>query len=258
MKGKSTFTRSEADAIIALIRQKLQANSAEQKSIRDKIRKIGFYASDFGFGGGYNEFDFLRVVTITGGKQQIVSERPKLTDKVQVQVKKEISPINKQIAGLAPVSDRNSKILILGTMPGEESLRKQEYYGNQRNLFWKIIAEITGEPAPLVYEDKKQYLLRHKIALWDMCALCVRPGSLDSNISDEEPNDIRGFVARHPNIKTIACNGDKAYKMFQKYVGEMRYIRILNLPSTSPANAGVKWEVKVERWREILNSKLIK
>jgi hypoxanthine-DNA glycosylase len=170
-------------------------------------------------------------------------------------MKKKIAPINNQIAGLAPVSDQNSSILILGTMPGEESLRKQEYYGNQRNFFWKIIAVITGETAPMSYEDKKRYLLRHKIALWDMCALCVRPGSLDSNISGEEPNDIRGFIAQHPNIKTIACNGNKAYKMFQKYAGEMSKIRVLNLPSTSPANAGIKWEVKVERWREIINPK---
>lgn len=253
MKGKSTFTRSEADAIISLIRQKLQANSREQVGIRNKIRKIGFYASDFGVGGGYNEFDFLRVVTIIGEKPQLVSHIPKSKDKVIN--KKEVSQNDNQIVGLAPVSDRNSKILILGTMPGEDSLRKQEYYGNQRNLFWKIIADVTGEPAPLGYEDKKQYLLHHKIALWDMCALCIRPGSLDSNISDEVPNDIRSFVARHPKIKTIACNGEKAYNMFQKYVGEMRYIRILNLPSSSPANAGIKWEVKVERWREIMNFK---
>jgi len=115
-------------------------------------------------------------------------------------------------------------------------------------MFWKLIAEVTGEPAPETYEEKKRYLLRHGIALWDMCALCVRSGSLDSNITDEVPNDILGFVAAHPQLKVIGCNGGKAANMYKKDVGSIAGVEMVELPSSSPANAGIKWEVKVERW----------
>lgn len=246
MKGKSTFSRSEADAIISLIRLKLQASSEEQKRIRDRIRKIGFYISDFDLPrhpGGYNEFDFLKVVSIIDEKQAKPQPKTIIVDKPTTQPR--------LVEGLHPISNKNSKILILGSMPGAESLRKQEYYGNPRNLFWKLLAEVTGVEAPYGYTEKQNYLRCHGIALWDMCAVCVRPGSLDSNITEEIPNDIRSFLVSHPYIKTIACNGGKAYKLFQKYVGDLHNIKILRLPSSSPANASITWEKKVESWRKI-------
>ncbi|HEY5593436.1 MAG TPA: DNA-deoxyinosine glycosylase [Paludibacter sp.] len=245
MKGKSIFTQSEANAVIELIRRKLKATTSEQVAIRNKIRAIGFYASDFGIGGGYIENDFLRAVSKIGEKK--IDPKPE-----SITAKPKITKTANQVLGLEPLCDKNSCILILGTMPGEESLRRQEYYGNPRNLFWKLMGEITGEPAPLVYEQKKTYLLHHGIALWDMCAECVRPGSLDSNIMDEVPNDIKRFVASHPNIKVIGLNGGKSGNMFRKYVGSIAGVAVVELPSSSPANSGIPWEIKVEKWKRLI------
>ena len=153
-----------------------------------------------------------------------------------------------QVKGLSSIENAASQILILGTMPGVESLKQQAYYGHTRNLFWKLISEVTGETAPESYEDKKKYLLRHNIALWDICKVCVRPGSLDSNISDEVPNDIKAFVLEHPHLKAIGCNGMESTRMFKKYIVGIENVQLISLPSTSPANAGVSWEKKVKEW----------
>jgi len=156
-----------------------------------------------------------------------------------------------QVKGLLPIEDAVCQLLILGTMPGVESLKQQAYYGHPRNLFWKLIAEVTGETAPESYEDKKKYLLRNHIALWDICQVCVRPGSLDSNISDEVPNDIKAFIAEHPHLKAIGCNGKESARMVEKYMMGIEDVQLISLPSTSPANAGVSWEKKVEEWRKL-------
>ncbi|WP_291125250.1 DNA-deoxyinosine glycosylase [Flavobacterium sp. UBA6031] len=245
MKGKSKFTQSDINAIIALIRMKLKASTSEQAAIRNKIRALGFYASDFGIGGGYTENDFLQATTIIGEKKivlkpEAITLKPKITD------------ITNQVMGLEPIYDENSSILILGTMPGEESLLRQEYYGNPRNLFWKLISEISRENAPTVYDKKKDFLHRHGIALWDMCALCVRLGSLDSAIEDETPNDIKGFVASQPNIRVIGLNGGKSANLFRKYVGNIAGLLVVELPSSSPANTGIPWEIKVEKWKRLI------
>jgi len=153
-----------------------------------------------------------------------------------------------QVSGLAPIEDEDCRILILGTMPGIESLRQQAYYANPRNLFWKLIAGVIGETAPENYEDKKAYLRRHKVALWDMCQVCNRSGSLDSNISDEVPNDIKTFIAVHPHLKAIGCNGMESARMFRKHIVGIENVQFIPLPSTSPANAGVSREKKEEAW----------
>ncbi len=156
-----------------------------------------------------------------------------------------------EIVGLVPVIDENSKVLILGTMPGVESLKQQAYYSHSRNLFWQLIGEITNGQVPVEYEDKKKYLLKNNIAIWDICKACIREGSLDSNISSETPNDIRTFIDEHPNIKTIAFNGKEAAKLFGKHIGNINGINLIVLPSTSPANAGVSWDVKVKEWNKL-------
>jgi hypoxanthine-DNA glycosylase len=153
-----------------------------------------------------------------------------------------------KIEGLAPVIDEKSKVLILGTMPGVESLKKQAYYGNTRNLFWQLMAEVTGKKVPVEYAERKQFLLKNKIALWDMCQACFREGSLDSNISEETPNDIRSFVENYPNIKVISFNGKESARLFGKHFGNLKGNKLLALPSTSPANAGISWVTKVSEW----------
>ncbi len=150
---------------------------------------------------------------------------------------------------LPPISDSKSKILILGTMPGEESISKQEYYAHPRNLFWKIIAEITGNELPINYSQKKELLLKENIAIWDVCEICQRKGSLDSEIIDETPNDLEVFLKDRPLIKTIGFNGNKAANLFDKYFNRKTDFKYFVLPSTSPANASISWEKKLDRWK---------
>ena len=99
-----------------------------------------------------------------------------------------------RIFGLAPVVGDAPKVLILGSMPSVESLRKQEYYGNKRNHFWKIIFQLFDSHEQLEYEAKIAFLKEKNIALWDVLYSCHREGSLDSNIKDEEPNKIEVFA----------------------------------------------------------------
>lgn len=151
----------------------------------------------------------------------------------------------------APVADEKCRILILGSMPGERSLELQQYYGHKNNRFWRMMAELlnNGE-LPEDYEVRKQMLLSSRIALWDVIACCRREGSLDSAIREEEYNDLQGFLAKHPQIKRICCNGGKSYSALQKYCRchPLNGVEILAMPSTSPANA--RWNLKKlkEKW----------
>lgn len=153
--------------------------------------------------------------------------------------------------GFAPIADSNSKVLILGTMPGEESLARQEYYANPRNLFWKIIASITRKDIPENYNEKKELLLQSNIAIWDICDVCIREGSLDAAIQEEEPNELETFLKEHPSIKAIAFNGNKAAQIFEKYFQKKSHLEYFELPSTSPANAGMDWQLKLKRWNYV-------
>jgi hypoxanthine-DNA glycosylase len=126
--------------------------------------------------------------------------------------------------------------LILGTMPGEKSILLGEYYAHARNRFWKIIAAITNNDLPATYADKKLLLLNSGIAVWDVAHRAKRKGSLDSNIKDEEPNDLDDFIARHKHLKCIGFNGRKTELLYDKYFERKSEIRYISLPSTSPAN----------------------
>jgi len=105
-----------------------------------------------------------------------------------------------------PISNSDTTILILGTLPGDKSLELGEYYGHSSNRFWKIISTITNNDLPLIYSDKKALLLKTKIGVWDVAHKANRKGSLDIAIEDEEPNDLDNFIARHKNLKVIGFN----------------------------------------------------
>jgi hypoxanthine-DNA glycosylase len=160
-------------------------------------------------------------------------------------------PKDGKIESLKAISDKLSSVLILGTMPGKESLSQQAYYSHPRNLFWVFLKAITHDIVPDSSEEREAYLIKHRIAVWDICQSCFREGSLDQNISEELPNDIKQFIAQHPNIKTIAFNGKKAAQLFAKHIGNVSGIRLLSLPSSSPANAGISMEAKLEQWQRI-------
>jgi hypoxanthine-DNA glycosylase len=150
-----------------------------------------------------------------------------------------------------PAIDENSKILILGSMPGLKSLEMQQYYAHPQNRFWKIMASICKNNQLVMsdYNDKIKILLMYKIALWDTLKYCDRKGSLDYNIKNEIPNDIYGLLKKYPNINTICLNGLKSSNVFQKYFLDLKQqYKIFNFPSTSPANAKYSINDLLEKW----------
>lgn len=157
----------------------------------------------------------------------------------------------------APSIDNNSKILILGSMPGVKSLEEQQYYAHPQNRFWKVMGVICNEPKlhELNYDLKLKTLLNNNIALWDTIKSCKRDGSLDSDIQNEKPNDIKGLLKKYPNIKTICLNGNKSYSAFKKYFPDLlEKYTCRKMPSTSPANARYSLDKLIEEWNIIYNS----
>ncbi len=149
----------------------------------------------------------------------------------------------------APSIDNNSRILILGSMPGVKSLEEQQYYAHPQNRFWKLMGMFCNidNLSDLSYQEKLHNLLKNKIALWDVIQTCNRDGSLDSNIQNELPNDISKLLEQFPNIKIICLNGNKSYSAFKKHFPESLYM-CYKLPSTSPANARYKLNDLYKEW----------
>lgn len=156
-----------------------------------------------------------------------------------------------RIFSFSPIIDDHSKILILGSIPGVKSLEKQQYYGHPQNKFWKIIFELFNENFTDDYEEKINVLKKYHIALWDVIDSCERKGSLDSEIRNEEANQIKELLEEYPNIHTIFCNGGKSYKNLQKILGKNYKIPVFLLPSTSPLHT-VSFEKKLEEWKRVL------
>ena len=158
-----------------------------------------------------------------------------------------------KISSFLPIINSESKILILGSIPGIKSLEMQQYYAHPQNKFWKIICEIFNEEFSLNYQERIKILQKHHIALWDVIDTCERKGSLDSEIRNEEANKIEDLLQDFPNVKAIFCNGQKSYKNLQKILGKDFYLPIFVLPSTSPANASKKYEEKLFSWKIIID-----
>ena len=152
----------------------------------------------------------------------------------------------------APIADPETKILILGTMPGEKSLALNEYYGHPQNRFWRTLAAITNQQIPSSYAEKKQLLSNAHIGVWDVAHKAHRIGSLDSAIKQEEPNDLKSFISAHKKLQVIGFNGKLAEKLYDKYFERVDTIRYVSLPSTSPANAGTGLEALCEKWKQLL------
>lgn len=150
---------------------------------------------------------------------------------------------------LPPLVDNSSQILIMGTMPGDQSIAKQEYYGNRGNHFWKIIFSVFEEEFSTLYEDRKALLQRNRIALWNVLASCIREGSSDSKIKEETVNDFVHFHKQYPNIKYVFFESKAAAKIYQKYVTAIPELEYYTLPSTSGLNAGISLNEKMEMWK---------
>ncbi|MBI5006477.1 MAG: DNA-deoxyinosine glycosylase [Nitrosomonadales bacterium] len=162
-----------------------------------------------------------------------------------------------RIRSFPPVADDHAIILILGSMPGKESLRQQQYYAHPHNTFWKIMGELVGAHPALPYPQRLQKLTATHIALWDVLHTCEREGSLDSDITQEEANDFATFFAQHPRITQVCFNGAKAEQSFKRFVlekQELPPLQFARLPSTSPAHAGMRYEEKLKVWKDTVRS----
>lgn len=155
-----------------------------------------------------------------------------------------------------PIADTDSRVLILGSMPSDTSLRKKEYYGHPTNAFWPIMERLSGHPLPS-YDERVRMLLSYHIALWDVLASCSREGSADHTIRSEVPNDIPMFLCSHPHVRFILCNGTAAYRMFKRHIvlpSDPEMVDEL-LPSTSAANT-LWFEKKTSIWTTKLRKAL--
>ena len=157
----------------------------------------------------------------------------------------------KRICSFQPIIFDDSKILILGSIPGRKSLELNQYYGHPQNQFWKIIFYLFGEVFTEDYTTKISILEKNKIALWDVIDSCERKGSLDSEIRNEISNNISELLIDYPNIKVVFCNGQKAFKTLKKIHSELK-IPVYLLPSTSPLHT-ISFERKLEEWKKITN-----
>ncbi len=159
-----------------------------------------------------------------------------------------------EITSFKAFAQRDATCLILGSMPGLESLRRRQYYAYKHNCFWKIMGELLTFDYHISYAERVDYLLRNHIALWDTVQRCVRPGSLDSDIKHAKPNDFEKLFRECPHINKIFFNGQTAHKLFVKHHKQMHLpeLELIVLPSTSPANAAIPYPEKLEAWRQII------
>ena len=151
-----------------------------------------------------------------------------------------------------PVYDKDSEILILGTLPSVKSRENNFYYGHKQNRFWKVLATLLKEPVPETIEEKKAMLLAHRIALWDVIQSCDIKGSSDSSIKNVQPTDI-GMILEKTNMTQIYANGNKAGQLYKRYQFPITEIEATVLPSTSPANAAWSLARLCEAWKTILH-----
>lgn len=161
--------------------------------------------------------------------------------------------------GLGPVVDEKSRVLVLGTLPGDESLRLQRYYSNPTNAFWRLLASVFGASTGETYEERLAFLSEHRIALWDVLRSAERRGSSDAAIMDAEPNDFAQLFSVYPDLRCVAFNGGKAGTLWRRYVAPRPDVpttslvtRVLPSSSGSPGRHVLPFEEKADRWRQLL------
>lgn len=163
------------------------------------------------------------------------------------------------VRSFPPVADARARVLILGSMPGVESLRLQRYYAHPRNAFWPIMGKLFGAAPELPYAERLRRLQDAGVALWDVLAACMRSGSLDSAIDEGSiiANDFVSFLARHGGIHSIFFNGATAERCFLRHSLpglEAGRLALKRLPSTSPAHAALSLDAKLQAWRAVARS----
>lgn len=158
-----------------------------------------------------------------------------------------------QIHNIAPLYDKNSSVLILGSFPSVKSREQSFFYGHPQNRFWKVVSAVFGCETPLTIPEKKAFLHAHGIALWDVIASCEIEGSSDSSIKKVVPNDI-GIILSSCPIRNIYTNGTASSELYRKLIYPKTGIESIRLPSTSPANASWPLEKLIAAWKAIILS----
>lgn len=149
----------------------------------------------------------------------------------------------------------DSRILILGSFPSVKSREQKFFYGHPQNRFWRVLAALLGTEVPRSVEEKRAFLLAHRIALWDVIASCEITGSSDASIRNAVPNDLSPMLET-ASIRQIFTNGGAAHRLYRKYVYPLTGREDIVLPSTSPANAARSLDALVDAWqivREVLD-----
>ncbi|EJN08812.1 DNA-deoxyinosine glycosylase [Herbaspirillum sp. YR522] len=167
----------------------------------------------------------------------------------------DFTPADPLLASFAPVVASDTRVLILGSLPGAASLAASQYYGHPRNNFWRLVGDAIGVAlVELDYPTRLATLLAHRIGLWDVIANARRIGSLDSEIRDAAQNDLLTLIDTLPDLRTIAFNGGTAAKIGMKALGgRAGDYRILLLPSSSPAHASLSYSQKLASWGALAN-----
>lgn len=156
-----------------------------------------------------------------------------------------------QIHTISPVYNEHSRILILGSFPSVKSREAGFFYGHPQNRFWKVLANVFQAEVPGTIEEKKAFLLEHRIAVWDVIGQCEITGSSDRSIRNVVPNPI-SKILETTKIEQIFVNGKKAEQLYQRYIYPQTKRNAICLPSTSPANASWNLEKLTEAWKIVL------
>lgn len=157
---------------------------------------------------------------------------------------------SRQVHTIAPFYDENSRILILGSFPSVKSREVKFFYGHPQNRYWKMMAHIFGSKELQSIPEKREFLQKNHIAMWDSIQSCTITGSSDSSIRDVVPNDF-SIILQTADIRRIFCNGTASWKVYQKYIYPMTGRPAEKMPSTSPANAAWSLERLIEAWQEV-------
>jgi len=155
-----------------------------------------------------------------------------------------------------PIIGFQPKVMILGSLPGEKSLEIQQYYGFKQNRFWKLMFQYLNQEFSDDYQTRIELIKSNPIILWDVAHSANRNGSLDSAILNEEPNHIEALLEKYTSIELIIFNGKKAEQMYKRFFNSKEHIKYIVLPSTSPANAGYRFDRLYQLWEESLNKYL--
>ena len=152
-------------------------------------------------------------------------------------------------AAFAPVVDDQTTLLVLGSLPGDASLKAAQYYAHPQNGFWRLIGGVVGADLhAMAYPDRLEALKASGVGLWDVISSAERPGSLDAAIRSPEAADLRGLIAGLPNLKAVAFNGATAATRGRKILGDVEGLTLIDLPSSSPAHATRSLSEKAESW----------